>query len=166
MGNDSTKANTNVYFLARKQAAKYDERLCSRESAADLIGVSSSSLADYELGQTKVVPVDKVAIMAEVYHAPQLKTLYCKHECPIGKLLAVSTEVKTIERVTLGLLGQLDLRKLEDIKKTLIDVSLNEREDLDELKELQEIRLYFDKLQEKISELTLLCDKREADSKW
>ena len=61
MGNDSTKINENIYFKCRKEAALYDERLRSRESAADLLGVSPSSLADYELGNTKVVTVDRVS---------------------------------------------------------------------------------------------------------
>lgn len=38
----------------------YNERLYSREGAAELLGISVSTLADYELGNTKVVPVDKV----------------------------------------------------------------------------------------------------------
>lgn len=54
------KDNENVYFRARKEAAKYNERLSSREGAAELLGVSASTLADYELGNTKAVPVDKV----------------------------------------------------------------------------------------------------------
>lgn len=58
MGTDCTKSNDNIYFRCRKEAAKYNDKLNSRESAADLLGVSVSSLADYELGNTKVVPVD------------------------------------------------------------------------------------------------------------
>ena len=46
--------NTNVYFQARKKAAIYNERLYSREGAAELLGISVSTLADYELGNTKV----------------------------------------------------------------------------------------------------------------
>lgn len=65
MGKDSTKGNDNVYFRARKEAAIYNERLFSREGAAELLGISVSTLADYELGNTKVVPVDKVVLMAE-----------------------------------------------------------------------------------------------------
>ena len=49
MGNGSMKDNDNVYFLARKKAATYNERLYSREGAAELLGVSVSTLADYEL---------------------------------------------------------------------------------------------------------------------
>ena len=52
----------------------YNERLYSREGAAELLGISVSTLADYELGNTKVVPVDKVVLMADLYNAPELKT--------------------------------------------------------------------------------------------
>lgn len=58
MGRGPTKSNENVYFVARKKAAMYNERLYSREGAAELLGISVSTLADYELGNTKVVPVD------------------------------------------------------------------------------------------------------------
>lgn len=50
MGNGGTKENQNVYFRARKQAAMYNERLSSREGAAEMLGISPSTLADYELG--------------------------------------------------------------------------------------------------------------------
>lgn len=94
MGRGSTKGNENVYFVARKRAAMYNERLYSREGAAELLGISVSTLADYELGNTKVVPVDKVVLMADLYNAPELKTGYCKHECPICSYLPVATEAK------------------------------------------------------------------------
>ena len=48
MGRGSTKGNENVYFVARKRAAMYNERLYSREGAAELLGISVSTLADYE----------------------------------------------------------------------------------------------------------------------
>lgn len=84
MGSDCTKSNENIYFRCRKDAAKYNDKLNSRESASELLGVSVSSLADYELGNTKVVPVDKVVLMADLYNAPQMLNCYCANECPIG----------------------------------------------------------------------------------
>lgn len=54
MGRGPTNENTNMYFQARKKAATYNERLWSREGAAELLGISVSTLADYELGNTKV----------------------------------------------------------------------------------------------------------------
>lgn len=66
MGKGPINENNNVYFKARKRAAAYNERLYSREGASELLGISVSTLADYELGNTKVVPVDKVVLMAEM----------------------------------------------------------------------------------------------------
>lgn len=100
MGRGPTKSNENVYFVARKKAAMYNERLYSREGAAELLGISVSTLADYELGNTKVVPVDKVVLMADLYNAPELKTGYCKHECPICSYLPVATEAKGLEGIS------------------------------------------------------------------
>lgn len=68
MGKGSIKSTENVYFRARKNAAMYNERLSSREGASEMLGLSVSTLADYELGNTKVVPVDKVVLMADRYN--------------------------------------------------------------------------------------------------
>lgn len=70
MGRDATKAAGNPWYQARKKAAEYDDRLCSRESAAEQLGMSVSSLADAELGNTKFMPVDKAVLMADRYNAP------------------------------------------------------------------------------------------------
>lgn len=61
MGRDATKAAGNPWYQARKKAAEYDDRLCSRESAAEQLGMSVSSLADAELGNTKFMPVDNIS---------------------------------------------------------------------------------------------------------
>lgn len=68
MGNGGTKENQNVYFRARKQAALYNEKLSSREGCSRDARNIPSTLADYELGITKFVPVDKVVLMADLYN--------------------------------------------------------------------------------------------------
>ena len=73
MESNCTNCNENVYFACRKKAASYNEKLNSRESAAELLGISPSTLANHELGITKSVPVDTVVMMADLYHAPELK---------------------------------------------------------------------------------------------
>lgn len=50
MGRDATKATGNPWYEARKQASKYDDRLSSREGAAEQLGMSVSALAEAELG--------------------------------------------------------------------------------------------------------------------
>ena len=51
--------NENVYFECRKRAAIHNERLNSRAGAAEILGISESTLAHYELGITKNIPVDQ-----------------------------------------------------------------------------------------------------------
>ncbi len=80
MGRNPIKENQNPYFRARKQAAEWDARLESRERASELIGIAAYTLADYELGNVKRVPADKVLIMADLYNAPWLLSNYCKNE--------------------------------------------------------------------------------------
>lgn len=123
MGKDSTKGNDNAYFRARKEAAIYNEKLFSREGAAELLGISVSTLADYELGNTKVVPVDKVVLMADLYNYPELKYKYCKCECPIGRQMPLATEVKGIEGITLRMIQQFDSKELEEMKDSLVDIA-------------------------------------------
>lgn len=159
MGRGSTKGNENVYFVARKRAAMYNERLYSREGAAELLGISVSTLADYELGNTKVVPVDKVVLMADLYNAPELKTGYCKHECPICSYLPVATEVKGLEGITLRPMKRLDCDELNRIKKELVDITEDGIIDETEKPELKKILAFLDEVAESISELKIVGEK-------
>ena len=153
------KDNENVYFRARKEAAKYNERLYSREGAAELLGVSSSTLADYELGNTKVVPVDKVVLMADLYNCPELKTMYCKQECPIGRLMPVATQLSSLESVTIRFLKAFDRKKLESIRTSMIEIAADGRVDADERVELQMILKMMDDLALVLSEIKLIGEK-------
>lgn len=123
MGKGCKKGNDNVYFHCRKEAAENDDRLSSRERASELLGVSESTLADYELGVTKVVPVDKVVLMADLYHCPELKNRYCKHECPIGKDKPIAVEQKGIEGVVLRILQEFSSERMEDFRKNLLSIA-------------------------------------------
>lgn len=159
MGRSCMKENTNIYFLARKEAASYNERLSSREGASELLGISVSTLADYELGNTKVVPVDKVVLMADLYNCPELKTGYCKRECPIGKALPLATEVSGIEGITLRLIREFDPEKVRQLEKTLIDIAADGVISDDEKPELENVLKKLDELAVAISEMKLIGEK-------
>lgn len=73
MGTNPTKAADNIYCKCRKEAEKYNDKLNSREGAAELLGISASTLADYELGITKIIPADAILRMADLYNAPELR---------------------------------------------------------------------------------------------
>ena len=159
MGKGSIKSTENVYFRARKNAAMYNERLSSREGASELLGLSVSRLADYELVNTKVVPVDKVVLMADLYNCPELKTGYCKHECPIGGYLPIATEAKGLEGITLRLMQRLDHEELNRIKKQLVSITEDGVIDETEKPELEKILAFLEEIAETISELKIASEK-------
>lgn len=159
MGNDCTKEIQNVYFRARKNAALYNEKLFSREGAAELLGISTSTLADYELGITKFVPVDKVVLMADLYNCPELKTGYCKNECPIGKHIPLATSVSGIECIALRILKGMDSEEVKNIQKSLIDIASDGVITEEEKPVLKEIIQKLEEMALAISELKLVGEK-------
>lgn len=156
MGRDAIKAAGNPWYEARKKAAEYDDRLYSREGAAEMLGMSVSSLADAELGLTKCMPVDKAVLMADFYKAPQLLNHYCLHECPIGCRHSLSESVVDIDRVTVKLLRGLRVENLEDIKDKLLDIAEDGVVSEDEKPELKEVIAYLDSLAKTVSELKII----------
>lgn len=154
-----TKDSENIYLRCRKEAAKHNERLRSRENAAELLGVSVSSLANYELGVTKVIPPDVIIMMADLYNAPQLKAIYCTNECPIGKGSPIATEIKSIEQVTIKLLKSLSPEKMDEIKGQLIDIAEDGIIDESEKPDLSQIVEYLDYLIKAAGELKLISQK-------
>ena len=159
MGKDPAKGNDNVYFLARKEASIYSDRLYSRDGAAELLGISVSTLADYELGNTKVVPVDKVVLMADLYNCPELKYMYCKCECPIGKQMPLATEAKSIEGIALRMIQRFDPDSLKEMKSSLIDIAADGVISDDEKPRLEIILRKLDDMAVVISEMKLVGEK-------
>ncbi len=159
MGKGPTKGNDNVYFRARKEAATYNEKLFSREGAAELLGISVSTLADYELGNTKVVPVDKVVLMADLYNCPELKYGYCKCECPIGKQMPLATEAKGIEGIALRMIQKFDPEGLNEMKNSLVDIAADGMISDDEKPELEAILQKLDDMAAVINEMKLVGEK-------
>lgn len=51
MGARATKAKDNVFYKARLEASRYNDRLLSRSGAAEALGYASeSTISDWELG--------------------------------------------------------------------------------------------------------------------
>ena len=160
MGRDAMKSSENPCFRCRKEAAKYNEKLYSREGAAEMLGVSVSSLADYELGVTKVIPVDKLVLMADLYNAPELKVWYCSSECPIGRDYPLpDSEPSSVESVALRLVKELRDKNVERIRDTIIDVLSDGKIDDKEAPELEDILSYVDSLIQAACELKMIGSK-------
>lgn len=148
----------SIYFQCRVLASKNNENFRSRESAAKYFGVSVSSMANYERGIT-VPPLDLVMMMADEYHAPQLKNLYCLNQCPLGKGQPISGEVKTLEAVTVGIVAKLDDEEIEDMRRELLEIAEDGKVSPDEEEDFREVSQVLDKLAVSISELRLIKEK-------
>ena len=153
MGRRPTKAGENPWYKARMEAAKYDDRLLSREGAAERLGMSVSAVSDAELGLSKCMPVDKAVLMADLYKAPHLLNWYCLNECPIGCRLPLSDEVLGIDRVTVKMLKNLRVDDIKDVKEKLIDIAADGVISDDEKHDFREVLGYLDELARTISEL-------------
>jgi len=74
-------------------ASSFNDRLSSREGAAEVCGIDRTRLAHFELG-AKIPHPEEVLLMADAYNAPELLNWHCSNDCPIGK--------KTIPKLTLS----------------------------------------------------------------
>lgn len=124
MSKYATKAAGNMFCQARYEAAKFNERLSSREGAAEELGVDRTRLARIELGSVIPYP-EEVLLMADIYRAPELKGNYCREMCPLGKGMP-KIENQDIDRIALRALCS--FRKINEAKIAMIqnDISVND----------------------------------------
>ncbi|MCD8294906.1 MAG: XRE family transcriptional regulator [Clostridia bacterium] len=157
MGTYATKASSNPWYKARMEAAKYNDRLRSREGAAELLGMSVSSIAETELDMQKAMPADKAILMADLYNAPELINYYCLHECPIGCRHAISDELCDIDRLVVKLMTATN--GVEGIKAKLLGIAEDGRVDNWELKDFKEVSDFLDGIAKVASEAHVLLVK-------
>lgn len=119
MPRKATKAVDNIYYKARMEAAATNDKLNSREGAAEIIGIDRTRLAHIELDSIRPYP-EEVLMMSDVYNAPELNNYFCCEQCPIGKHSIPHLEILEIDRVTLQVLAS--LKNIDDVRVTLLDI--------------------------------------------
>ena len=144
MGRRPTKAADNPFCKARLEAARYNDRLFSKDGAAELLGISVSTLSDYELGITKVVPPDMVLKMADLYNAPELRNYYCRELCPLGGDMPV-LELEDLDCISIKAFAV--FRKLNEAKDLLLDITEDGMIDESEKPQLEKILGTLDELE-------------------
>ncbi len=159
MGRGATKAQGNVWYEARIEAAKWNERLLSRFGAAEMMGLSEDAVKSAELGLYKSMPVDNAVLMADAYNAPELLNHYCLNECPIGRGRPLSAEVLGLDRVTIKLLKELRSDAMEKLRDRMLDIAEDGDVTGNELSDLTEIINQLDELSKTISELKIIGEK-------
>lgn len=156
MGRKPTKAADNPFCIARLEAAKYNERLFSKEGASELLGISVSTLSDYELGITKVIPPDMVLKMADLYNAPELENHYCTSMCPLGKDMP-KADLADLDRISIKALAT--FRKLGETKELLLDITEDGVIDESEKPQLDKILGTLDELEQVAQSLKIWVKK-------
>ena len=153
MGRIPTKAAGHRYFEARKRASEQDVRLTSREGAGDLLGVSWSSMADYERGLTRV-PVDVVIRKSELYKDPALLNWFCCNECPICRDDLLATEMEDIRGIALRLIVDGDI---DGVRAEIAEIAKDGIIDQCEEHRMQSAMKKLEAVGKIISELQLFC---------
>lgn len=164
MARGATKAANNVWYQARIEASKWNDKLASRAGAAEEANMSEDAIKNTELGIEKAMTPQKALIFADLYNCPQLLNYYCLHECPIGKDLPLSDQLPSIDRVTVKLLKAMKLEELEEAKDKLLEISEDGVVSEDELPELQDVVDYLDKISKTVSELRSIGEKALGDA--
>ena len=143
MGKHATKAGENIFTQARYNAAKFNDRLNSREGASE------------ELGSKNPFP-DEVLMMSDIYNAPELKSYYCKNMCPLGKDFP-EIRVEALDRISIKALSS--FRKISAAKELLLDITEDGVITEDEKEDLNKIIKTLDELNKITQSLKIWAEK-------
>lgn len=153
----------NMYFRYRYRASKNNRALRNRANAAEILGISESSLSNYETGKTKCVPAEMVDQMAALYNAPELRNMYCVLMCPIGSHKKMAFSEETIEKVAVHLANSANSKRLKDSLRKFI--ALAAKGDIGSGRELlQEVADNFNELSFALSEFSILAERQGVDT--
>ena len=156
MPRKATKAAGNVYYKARIKAANTNDKLNSREGAAEIIGIDRTRLARIELDSICAYP-EEILMMADVYNAPELENYFCCEQCPIGKHSVSHIEVLEIDRITIQIISSLE--NINGVKKELLDITEGGIITEDEKPKLEHVVKALDKIEKESRELKLWVQK-------
>lgn len=157
MSSQVTKAAGNRYCQARLKAARYNEKLLTRAGAAEYLpGVTEDSLKKYELEINKV-PNTVVALMADAYADPELRSWYCANECPLGKDRVTEISDMPPERTTIRMQNHMDVLQdaLQEFAGMLDDGVIT----AEELERLPQIEKNFRDTRQRMDEILAAIEK-------
>lgn len=155
----ATKAQSSPYYKARMAAAAYNDDFCSREAAADTVGIERTRLARIELWLICPYP-EEVRMMADAYNAPELCNYHCTTDCPIGRETVPKAETGGLEQIAVRVYSA--LRTADTIREQLIEIAADGVIDDSERPTLAQISARLRRMQAAASELQIYIDKLEG----
>lgn len=145
MSNLTAKTSSNIFYKARCAASAHNDRLSSREGAADIMAIDRGRLYRIENGIINPYP-EEIRLMADLYNAPELENYFCTNMCPLGVNIP-KAEIANLDRITVRALSS--FRRLGHTKELLLDITedgvIDESEKadmekiLEDLEELEQI---------------------------
>ena len=125
-----------MFCQARYEASKINDRLSSREGAAEELGIDRTRIARIELGSIIPYP-EEVLLMADIYKAPEVRGNYCRELCPLGKGMPKIESHQDLDRIALRALYS--FRKINEAKELLLDITADGVITEDEKPDLEKI---------------------------
>lgn len=156
MPRNATKAAGNVFYIARKEAEKSNDRLGSREGAAEETGIERTRLARIEGGVLIPYP-EEVWMMAQTYGAPQLCNYYCSNLCPLGQKTITPCELLQIDRLTVTVLAA--MQGAGHVRDTILDIAGDGEITPEEVPQLEQVVKHLEAMERASMELRLWIAK-------
>lgn len=156
MASPATKAADNVFYLARKAAEKCNDRLGSREGAAEETGIDRTRLARIEAGVLVPYP-EEVLMMAHAYQAPQLCNYYCASLCPLGKKTIPPCELLQIDRLALKVMSA--MQGASGVQQIILEIAGDGQITQDEVPQLEQVMKNLEAMERASMELRLWMQK-------
>jgi len=158
MGRNATKAFNNVYYKARINAAKYNDRFSSRESASLEVGVERTRLANIERN-TKCPHPDEIVAMVDSYNSPELFNYYCSRQCPIGIETVQPIDMKNLETTAIKIYSV--LKRVSGVGENILDIVEDGVIDASEKDDMDNIIKLLDDVSREVNTFKALIEKIE-----
>lgn len=159
MSKIATKAIESMWCQARYAASSHNGRLGSREGAAEETGIERTRMARIELGSLVPYP-EEVLLMADTYHAPELKNYYCRECCPLGKNVP-KVDNESLDRITVRAMSSMN--KISKAKDLLLEITEDGVVTDEERPDLQKIIDLLDELNGINQNLKLWLEKNREE---
>lgn len=155
MSNVTAKTSSNIFYKARCAASTHNERLSSREGAADIMAIDRGRLYRIENGIINPYP-EEIRLMADLYNAPELENYYCTNMCPLGDGMP-EIDIASLDRISVKALST--FRKLGETRELLLDITEDGVIDESEKPELEKILATLEELEQVAQSLKLWVKK-------
>lgn len=155
MSNITVKTSSNIFYKARYKASTHNEQLSSREGAADIMSIDRGRLYRIERDITNPYP-EEIHLMADLYHAPELRNYYCRNCCPLGEDVP-EIEAENLDRISIEALST--LHKAERVSQSLLDIVSDGIISEEEKPILKEIMMFLDDIDKTYHNLKAWTEK-------